>query len=371
MKFFFFFILFGLAYIARAQQNVIPDRNKIDFSRFRPHMVNLAEVKTELNRSIPFKPANIIVLDYRFDSSSLGFINKKSGQKKKLVLKNGTCVGIEHFFKKILQVQDPQSTSGVELVAVLQKLWLSDDLIVTDKNIKRIAPMRSGMILQIGYFLKSGESYFPLYKFDTTIADIHPVKSKAGEYLVNALGKSIEKLRSIDVNNVIESGKGYRLADIENVYSSRFTLPVLLQDPKKGVYLSFEEFRKNQPSITEFSLRSDAKTDNIYYKDESGKEVLLRKLFAISDGKDFYIWSSDNLYRLYRSCNTFNLFGSRYFYFPSTSYFIDPLFIPNYLLAGAAGMSTIVYFNPNAGGNSKIKRKMQFYQLDMETGTFN
>lgn len=363
-----FFLIMVL--VARPQRKVFREGPERDFSSFKPRKIKLVTEGLGPVVALSFQPANITVLDFRFDDKALGFVNKRTPREEKLILEPGTCEGIELYLKKRLNLPATKMV-GHELVAVIQKLWLSDDLVVVDQHLKKMVPQQSGIVMKVSYFLKSGDSYFPLYKFDSTIVDIYPAAKQAGYYLALAIEKSIGKLAYINADKIIESGKKYSMSFIKDTYASRFTLPVLSENPKKGVYLSFEEFRKNKPSITRFSVRSDGTTDNLYYKDESGKEVLLRTLYAMSDGTDFYIWASDNFYKLYRSGNTFNLYGSRYYHHPAPAYFIDPLFMPGYLLGNAAGMSAIVTFNPNGGGHRNMKRKMYFYQLDMENGTYN
>lgn len=359
--------LFSLVSIAKAQEDVNPDKYETDFSDFKPHIIHLPYDSLASERISSLQPRNVTVLDYRFDTTTLGFINKKVPKKRNLVLEQGTCAGIERFLKQQLLVSDTGSSNQYELVMVLQKLWLSDDVFIPKSDpVEYQDSLRSGVIVKAAYFLKAKDAYFPLYRFDSTIVDTDRLRRNAGDYLAGALTASMQKLARIKVERILQSGKKYDFAYINDLYKTRFTLPVLLQQPRKGVYLTFEEFKKNQPSITEYSLKSDESMDNLYYKDQSGKEVFLRKLYAFSDGKDFFLWSTDNFYRLYRSGNTFNLFGARSFLSPATKPFLDPRRNSYTTYDGKGGTGP-----PLKNRDIALKYKMRYYQLDMETGLFN
>ena len=43
--------------------------------------------------------------------------------------------------------------------------------------------------------------------------------------------------------------------------------------PVPGVYLTFEEFRSNSPSVTEFEITKDKLNDFIHIKQADGKQV--------------------------------------------------------------------------------------------------
>lgn len=378
MKNTFVLILISLASVVSAQEDVNPDKFETDFSDFKPFIVDLPSNESNREASNSFQPRNVTVLDYRFDTTTLGFINKNTPRKRNLVLELGTCAGIERFLKQQLPAPDTAPPPQYELVMVLQKLWLSDDIFVPNSvAFEYQDSLRSGVVIKVAYFLKEKNAYFPLYRFDTTIVDTDRLRKNAGEYLANALNISIQKLGKIKVDKVFQSGKKYDFAYINDLYKARFKLPVLLQRPKKGVYLTFEEFKKNQPSVTEYSLKSDKKTDNLYYKDQSGQEVLLRNLYAFSDGIDFFLWSDDNFYRLYRSGNAFNLYAARNSFAPQTNRLDLLPSLPNFrsFPDGDQYTKRTKTFFPDdrrkKNVDVKLRNKMRYYQLDMETGVFN
>ena len=56
-----------------------------------------------------------------------------------------------------------------------------------------------------------------------------------------------------------------------------FDIPVLKDSLLvPGVYLSFEEFKSNSPSVTQFEVTKDKFNDFIYVKQSDGRQVLCR-----------------------------------------------------------------------------------------------
>lgn len=358
MRHFFLLSLILYSGSIHAQQSVTPDRYITNFSTFKPHVITLPAPQQSENMA--FGINNVTVLDFRFDTT-LGFINKDKPVKKRLALKDGVPSATTQHISKLLGKAIDIHHSDYELVGILQRLWLSDDILLRPNKKNDKGHIKSGIIISIGYFLKFDHSYFPLYKFDSVFIGSNPVKIRGSEYIATALKASLEKMKLVKVQQVIQSTNKLNITELKSKFESRFELPVLSEAPRKGVYMTFEEFTSNRPSTTEFTLQSDNKTDDLYCKDASENEVLIRNAYAISDGKDFYIWSSENFYRLYPSGKTFNLFGAKG-YFPSKSFHGSDLSLQ--LALGVIGVPSVI------ANRVEFAKKRRYYQLDMETGIF-
>lgn len=146
--------------------------------------------------------------------------------------------------------------------------------------------------------------------------------------------------------------------EIEEYNNRRFNIPILTETPQKGLYLSFEEFKNNTPSVTNYKVSPDKKTDDVYSIDEKGKETLLRNVYGYSDGKNIYLKSAGNFFKLYRSNNAFNLYGAKSLK-KSRQYFT-----PEKMLTLGLNPDTFSKNNTKVNYNLKLNP----YQVDLETG---
>ena len=139
-----------------------------------------------------------------------------------------------------------------------------------------------------------------------------------------------------------ESQPKKTLSEINDFSAKRNNL-VILQDSiiKKGVYLSFDEFANNQPSITDFKIkkmRYGAFKSEPYLEKPDGE--MISEYWGYSDGKEMRFGKFGNEL-IYRNGNTFEF----------------------YVLVKLNNTSDVTA----AIGGNQLYLKMP-YQLDMETG---
>lgn len=85
-------------------------------------------------------------------------------------------------------------------------------------------------------------------------------------------------------------------------------LPILkASDYKDGVYTSFEEFKNNTPSITNFYADVDSQSNKIelYQIASDSSSQLIQKAWGISVNDELYFYKSGQLYPIEKSGNTF------------------------------------------------------------------
>lgn len=364
MKNIFIFILLISADWALAQREESPDKNRIDFSKFSTHKITLHKPSVTFNAGCMF--SDIIVEDNRFDTSTLGFMHKGSVDPKSVIkLKNGFTNEIRNYL--ITSIDHPVSnyTVSYKLIGIVKKLWLSDEIF--NEEDERYLPdtklRKSGIIFRIEFFAEREGIYMPLYRFDTTITGDKNVYRYGNNYIEKALMFSLSKLGSFTENNIKQIKSKYSWKEIEQYNQQRFNLPVLTATTPKGVYLTFEEFKNNKPSILDFVIKPDKKNDDIYIKDEQGKEMLIRELYGYADGKDIFISSAGSFFRLYRSRNSFNIFGAKS---------LKKVKSANIAEKTIAGMGLVAVGSPAYLGKShsgyNYKLRPAPFQLDMETG---
>jgi hypothetical protein len=85
--------------------------------------------------------------------------------------------------------------------------------------------------------------------------------------------------------------------EVEKSNNNRFQVPVLNNTGfKRGVYLTFKEFKNNDPAYTDFTVQKSELTDELYTKDSTGKETLTRNVWGYCDGVNIFMRSADNFF---------------------------------------------------------------------------
>lgn len=361
----FIFLLLISTARALAQKEGSPDKTRVDFSKFSIHRITLHKPSVTFSPGCMF--SDIIVEDNRFDTNTLGFMHKGSVDPKSVIkFKNGFTSEIRNYL--ITSIDHPVSgyTVSYKLIGVVKKLWLSDEIF--NEEDERYLPdtklRKSGIIFRIEFLAEREGLYTPLYRFDTTITGDKNIYQHGNSYIEKVLMLSLSKLGSFTENQINQIKSKYSWEEIEQYNQQRFNLPVLTGTLSKGVYLTFEEFKNNKPSIIDFVIKPDKKNDDIYIKDEQGKEMLMRDLYGYSDGKDIFISSAGNFFRLYRSGNSFNIFGVKS---------LKKVRSANIAENAVAGLGlAAVRWSPAYLGKShsgyNYKLRPAPFQLDMETG---
>jgi hypothetical protein len=89
-------------------------------------------------------------------------------------------------------------------------------------------------------------------------------------------------------------------------------LPVLINPLfKKGVFLTFDAFKANDITYPEFVVKHSKLTDELYIKTSKGEE-LLTNYWGYCDGKDYFIYSGLNLFKMTRQNNTWDIYGNTF-----------------------------------------------------------
>ena len=215
----------------------------------------------------------------------------------------------------------------------------------------------SGIDVTIEFYLHDGNSYYPMYRYDSVISKALTVSEYGSQYLALALRLSMQKLAQMDtkISSVINRTK-FSLTDIVRHMQQEFELPVLRDDVlAKGVYMSFQEFKNNQPSQTSFELKKERLTDMIYIKKPDGTDDMTRNVWGYCDGKNAYIKSSDNFFLLQRNANAFYIFGAKTITREETTYQGNSY--------NNGGYPAPVYYT-----RSRTAIQLEPFQLDWSTG---
>lgn len=326
-----------------------------------PECLPEKEFKLTVKRIAPgeikFPFSSIEIIDNRFDTSKLGYVpihqiiaNKKKVGRK-IVFSQGVGIGLEKYYNEYYQ--NAFSKSEIKLVIVLKKFWFSG--IDNEKNqeidISKNNKARSFLYCKWEYYLKKNGDFFPVKRIDTVVngvefeAEINTEKQYGSE-------KKIFKLILNGLIEIIDFNKALAqldklprktLLEVQQYNASYFNIPVLLDSVvNKGVFLSFNEFKNNKPSIISFKekqIRLRGGQYQYYLEDDHGNRIL--NYWGYNTGTDLKIGKYINE-KLYRKNNSFEFFLKHQY----------------------------IVVNENIIGNNEYKEKEVWipYQIDMETG---
>lgn len=299
---------------------------------------------------------NIQVIDVRQDTSSFGFY-KSADKNYAISLEQNSVNEISSYLNHYLQFSN--SANGSQIIMAVKKLLLTNECIeegsesVNKKNAN--GSWLKGVIAKFEFFYSYEDGYIPIYRFDTIYTGTKDIRTNASEYIVDILKMSVQKLMTTDFKNVRR--KKMSIQDIYSYYNQQLNVPVIIAKIyKNGVYKTFEEFKMNNPSITEFEVKKEELTQTVFIKDDKS-EYPVRDVWGYCDKNKLYIQSADNYFQLVKKQNTFICFGAK------------DLFRDRHIKVGNVLMGGVL-----AGGIGKGNKKVSYtlnrkvYEVDMETG---
>lgn len=338
------------------------DKDEIRFKNIRVEYLNIHSKSGEVKPDIRF--SQIYVYDCRPDSTNIGLLHTSNPSLTVLKVRGRLSEEIKRAFE--LLISSPQVTKNWgELHCFIKRFTLSDFISVplgTDEQ-KQTARKydwaeKSGLKIKFEFYIKRGNDFIPAYRFDTSWTGDKVIIREGNSYLADALAASLVKTSSIDWEKIFSNGKKLSWNDILEFNDQRDDFPILGTQPNKGVYLTFEDFRNNKVTYTDFKVSYDNKGDFLYLKNNSNEETLFTDLWGYSDGKDIFIYSANNFFKLYRIGDSFKIFGAKDY-------------TRSRILALNARFVDLINPNSNfskANTRARYELNKDFLQIDLDTG---
>jgi hypothetical protein len=286
-------------------------------------------VKTIPPESLKLPFQSIKIIDYRFDTSKLGFrLSKKflssNNVFEKIILRAGIEKGIENFYNEYYKYNF--TPNGKILLISIKKLWINNmperQGENQRKNIDKLS--QQDIYAKFEYYIGSVNTYVPLKRIDTVfrltpdkkVEDYDSRDENKLPFFCFALEKMIENVNYEFYIKDLEKKKKMSVEDIEKYNATTKNIPILNEPTKKGVFLTFDEFKNNQPSVASFSKRKILKRKIYEIADEKGNVII--DYFAYNDGEKLAMAkhladllatniSQDN-YGIYKVNNSFQFF---------------------------------------------------------------
>ena len=338
-----------------AQKKRIDDENP-DGLRNKLLKLDVSKVAGS-NPKLPY--AAIEVLDNRFDTSKIGFtlgfqlFNNIKRAGRKMIFDNSVAKALENYYNEFYQ--NSFTPNNITLFIVLKKLWFSgiDNSRNKEIDILRNTTSEEFLYCKWEYYLKRGNEYLPVKRTDTVINGVI-YETNGIDYQNELSNNEILKLMLEGMVELVDLNKA--VADFDNAnklswekvkaYNASFYDWPILKDTmvNKGVYLTFNEFRNNKPSIRNFSekkLRIRIGKEEDYIEDNQGNRI--SNYWGYYNGNEWKIGKYGND-KMFRKGNAFEFFSK----------------------TKTAAMSTN-RGNTYGSTNNEAKPWMP-YQIDMETG---
>lgn len=353
MKNFFTILLFILCHCLYGQKKPtdnISFAGKFEISPVKEH--------SALSSTIPFK--DIIVRDYRFDSSKIGYL-ETGGIKSdysKIILATDWTTSLNNYFSENLD-----RTSNLSLMIVIRDYWMQDGTYSEALGEESMDKM-TGENWKIGGTTFCGidvyaktDSLIPLFQVNHNFLwgeKIKPGNIKSSFYL--PFDSVARRIVNTDIQSLVQKRSRKSIDGLAQHYHHKKQLPILAQNNwQKGIYYSFDDFRNNKLFVTDLRLQTDKYTDDLYIIKDKEQELVM-DYWGFSDGHDLFIKCGFNVYKAVRQQHSFEVFGSKQL---TTHTSNKSNKVANFILFGAnpPKSSTLLFHN-------------KILQLNMDTGKF-
>ncbi len=356
------FILIFIGYKAVSQSQKKISNPQIVFTNLKKELIDLKIKSNPASENISF--SHIKIIDKRYDTTAIGYLrynNPPITEYYKLVTKYYLSADLESFANKIFQ---KTAVSNPTLFIVIRKFRFDTDYDFSSGNMIGNSPVTYFLTLGIDCFSFSNNEFTPLIKKDTVIQILQKRKANDKGLFIgeNFYGVLTDFLKMHNESPFVKKRK-LTYAEVNEYYDRKFREAIFTsQQLKKGVYMNFDEFKKNSPSYLNFEIRKTNLADDIYLFDGENT-IPSRNAWGYCDGKDSFIKLGGNLFQLYRQGNSYLLMGNDNLSHRTSSY--------NHTYSDIQSPGTNL--GANALGDllfSKNKFKLEYIplELDMETG---
>ncbi len=319
----------------------------------------LEKKDTDTTNTINFD-GTIQFIDGRFNNSSIGYTTHSS-KYKRLTIEGGI---INYLNSKIIgnKVKIPNSKN---LLCIIHN-FIIVEADTTEHESLRISRLISKLYVKVDVFVENNQQFFSAFRFDTVLTNFDRNR-KRNLNIINEFNSTfIAKIDRFNFGNTVNK-KSYTFNDIQESLKDKLDLPILKNVAlKKGVYANFNEFVQNKPSVSNYEIKKDKLSDQLFVIDKDGNSQLTRKAFGYCDGQNIWIYLADNFFILHRKNNYFEFYG-----FAGLSRIENDLFnaynvtrIARMGLLSYGGLTTLA-----SSGNAKmLEPHYRPYELDLEKG---
>jgi hypothetical protein len=312
---------------------------------------------------------SILVVDARPDTLSIGLAQNYNQKPYFINSFHSFSVEAEKFVNNYI-IRD--GSDSLSVLMVVKKFWVcgilkkDDNQQLNGLNHDTVSRRVTNLQAKIEFYLKNRSDYYILYRFDSTLVKDRWASQDASELVEATLRASLSKLigMSPGLQNVPEGKRKFSWDEIELHYNKRFDIPILRDSILvPGVYLSFDDFKNNQPTQKNFELSKDKLTALIFIRQPDGKLFPVKDAWGYCDGRNLFIRSLSNYFLLQRRENSFYIYGSKEFGHKTV------FSLPNTgAITEAVSGSSGVNYVPGEASSEGFNLKLRPFELDWDDG---
>ncbi|HEX2534479.1 MAG TPA: hypothetical protein VHK69_12125 [Chitinophagaceae bacterium] len=301
---------------------------------------------------LPFRA--IRVLDARFDTAKVGYMNIRY-RLHPLTVKGGLSGGLSAHFQTAMGAKLSKSDTSTLLI-VVRRLWLKDWHNAGTRENKIVHAGDKTFATRVNACLEiyraQDTTYIPLFRLDSLFFFRAPLGRITEAALLEPFYAAIEKAGALPADR---SRRMIGITEWNRHYEAARSLTCLTKaPPAKGIYRTYKDFVNNTPWDIPFTVERDNQTSHVMIED-GGRKTILRELWGYSDGKQVFIQSGFSFYRLKRTGDAFEFYGSEFLTHHFSGY-------DNSVNTGADLVVRALQYK------NKHKEERRPLQIDMESG---
>lgn len=262
-------------------------------------------------------------------------------------------------------------------LVVIRTLWLSDANNLKEELLKDEDKYRekSKIRLKAEIYAEKDGQYIPLYRFDSLQISFKNSNARFGKDLSGMLEDMADSATLV----LAKKGGEARKIDFSSILQfnqSRFDCRISKDSSLvQGVYMNFEEFKNNTPSVTDCEVKKGKDHLILYLKEGGSHSYYSRTAWGYCDGNTVYIMKDGLLIPAWREGKTWYLFSQVETYDPKRQGGA-PIGGPGFTGPGiGTGINSGPEWSPTTATNTNLMNNQNqgipqrhIFTVDMDTG---
>ena len=306
----------------------------------------------------PNKPAfrseydSIRVIDSRSDTSRIGLIDGEGRSQHELLF----SMPVNRQVAAYLKAAYISARGNHSLLVVIKDLWISEPPV---REHRMFSTPSWDISFRFEAYLRSRQGYIPFTFLDTLVSAYGiNAPNMAAHVLPQLITMFMSRVgaHDPDVDEVVKRTVSFD--QIDSFCHARFDYPMdTATKLVKGVYANIDEFKNNQPSILQYEITKDKKSNmELDVPDGNGRFIYTHTVWGFCDGNQIYVMMDGNVFPVFVVQHQFYVLGSK-------EYQDHKLWIPFAFPLGA-----VAFVSGAADVKDNVTRSLRLFRLDLRTG---
>jgi hypothetical protein len=350
------YLLFSLTIVATAQPDGIGQ--KLIQKKCGVDRVSLPLDK--YGSGFPELFQEISVIDARPDTSRIGIVRTSRKGQNEVLFHSPVSQQLTGY----LNAAYSKPAGHYQLLIVLKDLWVA-----FPDSFEIKAHFEYTFRLRAEAYVKTGEGYGPLMRFDSTVTGLHGLA--VSPVVTNQLRELLDFfMGQVAATDLASERRLVSYRQIDSFNRAQFSFPIdTVTRLVKGVYATADEFLNNAPSIQNYVIDKDpAGKSELNIADADGKLYFNHTAWGFCDGDQVYAMMDGNLFPIFKVGHQFYVMGSKEYVHKTGRYGASIMsVIP---IGSVLGMSAYFAVGATAGVDvdKGTTRTLRRFRVDRVTG---